>query len=427
MKTIAYTTAEELEAQAARPELEREELDKIVRIIFDEVKRKGDEAINKYTYHYDGVTLGSIVVDEQELSMAESQVSAELKAAIAVAKANIEAFHAAQARSLSRVETQKGVVCWEKKVGIEKVGLYVPGGSAPLFSSVLMLAIPARLAGCKEIVLCTPPRRDGTIHPAILYAAKLAGVTNVVKAGGIQAVAGMTYGTQSISKVYKIFGPGNQYVTAAKMQAFLNGVAIDMPAGPSEVMVVADGSSNPAFVASDLLSQAEHGADSQVLLVAYDDFDIEQLTSEIARQLEVLPRREVARKALDKSLIVKVKTDQDALDVINTYAPEHLIIATRGYRQLAEGVANAGSVFLGSYTPESAGDYASGTNHTLPTNGFAKAYSGLSLDSFTKSIFFQEISESGLQELGKAIEVMAENEQLFAHKNAVSLRLQSMK
>jgi histidinol dehydrogenase len=427
MKTIAYTTAEELEAQAARPELEREELDKIVRIIFDEVKRKGDEAINKYTYHYDGVTLGSIVVDEQELSMAESQVSAELKAAIAVAKANIEAFHAAQARSLSRVETQKGVVCWEKKVGIEKVGLYVPGGSAPLFSSVLMLAIPARLAGCKEIVLCTPPRRDGTIHPAILYAAKLAGVTNVVKAGGIQAVAGMTYGTQSISKVYKIFGPGNQYVTAAKMQAFLNGVAIDMPAGPSEVMVVADGSSNPAFVASDLLSQAEHGADSQVLLVAYDDFDIEQLTSEIARQLEVLPRREVARKALDKSLIVKVKTDQDALDVINTYAPEHLIIATRGYRQLAEGVANAGSVFLGSYTPESAGDYASGTNHTLPTNGFAKAYSGLSLDSFTKSIFFQEISESGLQELGKAIEVMAENEQLFAHKNAVSLRLKSMK
>lgn len=427
MKTIAYTTAEELEAQAARPELEREELDKIVRIIFDEVKRKGDEAINKYTYHYDGVTLGSIVVDEQELSMAESQVSAELKAAIAVAKANIEAFHAAQARRLSRVETQKGVVCWEKKVGIEKVGLYVPGGSAPLFSSVLMLAIPARLAGCKEIVLCTPPRRDGTIHPAILYAAKLAGVTNVVKAGGIQAVAGMTYGTQSISKVYKIFGPGNQYVTAAKMQAFLNGVAIDMPAGPSEVMVVADGSSNPAFVASDLLSQAEHGADSQVLLVAYDDFDIEQLTSEIARQLEVLPRREVARKALDKSLIVKVKTDQDALDVINTYAPEHLIIATRGYRQLAEGVVNAGSVFLGSYTPESAGDYASGTNHTLPTNGFAKAYSGLSLDSFTKSIFFQEISESGLQELGKAIEVMAENEQLFAHKNAVSLRLQSMK
>ena len=427
MKTIAYTTAEELEAQAARPELEREELDKIVRIIFDEVKRKGDEAINKYTYHYDGVTLGSIVVDEQELSMAESQVSAELKAAIAVAKANIEAFHAAQARRLSRVETQKGVVCWEKKVGIEKVGLYVPGGSAPLFSSVLMLAIPARLAGCKEIVLCTPPRRDGTIHPAILYAAKLAGVTNVVKAGGIQAVAGMTYGTQSISKVYKIFGPGNQYVTAAKMQAFLNGVAIDMPAGPSEVMVVADGSSNPAFVASDLLSQAEHGADSQVLLVAYDDFDIEQLTSEIARQLEVLPRREVARKALDKSLIVKVKTDQDALDVINTYAPEHLIIATRGYRQLAEGVANAGSVFLGSYTPESAGDYASGTNHTLPTNGFAKAYSGLSLDSFTKSIFFQEISESGLQELGKAIEVMAENEQLFAHKNAVSLRLKSMK
>lgn len=427
MKTIAYTTAEELEAQAARPELEREELDKIVRIIFDEVKRKGDEAINKYTYHYDGVTLGRIVVDEQELSMAESQVSAELKAAIAVAKANIEAFHAAQARSLSRVETQKGVVCWEKKVGIEKVGLYVPGGSAPLFSSVLMLAIPARLAGCKEIVLCTPPRRDGTIHPAILYAAKLAGVTNVVKAGGIQAVAGMTYGTQSISKVYKIFGPGNQYVTAAKMQAFLNGVAIDMPAGPSEVMVVADGSSNPAFVASDLLSQAEHGADSQVLLVAYDDFDIEQLTSEIARQLEVLPRREVARKALDKSLIVKVKTDQDALDVINTYAPEHLIIATRGYRQLAEGVANAGSVFLGSYTPESAGDYASGTNHTLPTNGFAKAYSGLSLDSFTKSIFFQEISESGLQELGKTIEVMAENEQLFAHKNAVSLRLKSMR
>jgi len=427
MKTITYSKGADFEQQIARPTMDREELDRIVRIIFDEVRRKGDEAISKYTYHYDGVTVDAIQVTQQELDAAEALVGEELKKAIAVAKQNIETFHASQAKASKKVETVSGVTCWERTVGIEKVGLYIPGGSAPLFSSVLMLAVPAKIAGCKEIVLCTPPRKDGSIDPAILYAAKLSGVTKVFKAGGIQAVAGMTYGTQSMPKVYKIFGPGNQYVTAAKMLAFMEGVAIDMPAGPSEVMVVADSTAVPRFVASDLLSQAEHGQDSQVILVAIDGLNLKEVEKELELQLSNLPRKAIAEKALAKSRIVTVNNEIEALEVANLYAPEHLIVSVKDYADFAQNVLNAGSVFLGNYTPESAGDYASGTNHTLPTNGFAKAYSGISLDSFTKKIFFQEISEAGIKNLGPTIEIMAETEKLSGHKNAVTLRLEYLK
>lgn len=427
MKTISYSKGADFEQQIARPTMDREELDRIVRIIFEEVKRKGDTAIGKYTYHYDGVNVDTILVSQQELDAADSLVSDDLKNAIKVAKQNIETFHASQAKNTDKVETQSGVTCWERTVGIEKVGLYIPGGSAPLFSSVLMLAVPARIAGCKEIVLCTPPRKDGSIDPAILYAAKLSGVTKIFKAGGIQAIAGMTYGTQSIPKVYKIFGPGNQYVTAAKMLAFMEGVAIDMPAGPSEVMVVADSTSVPRFVASDLLSQAEHGQDSQVILVAIDGMNLDEVKKELDLQLSTLPRKAIAEKALAKSRIVTVNNEIEALEVANIYAPEHLIVSVKNYADFAQNVVNAGSVFLGNYTPESAGDYASGTNHTLPTNGFARAYSGISLDSFTKKIFFQEIDVKGLQNLGPTIEIMAETEMLKGHKNAVTLRLEFLK
>lgn len=427
MKTISYSKSVDFEQQIARPTMDREELDKIVKIIFDEVKRKGDSAICKYTYHYDGVEIDTLQVSKDDLEAAEGLVSNELKEAISVAKQNIETFHASQARVSDKIETVSGVQCWERSVGIEKVGLYIPGGSAPLFSSVLMLALPAKIAGCKEIVLCTPPRKDGTIDPAILYAAKLSGVTKVFKAGGIQAIAGMTYGTQSIPKVYKIFGPGNQYVTAAKMLAFMEGVAIDMPAGPSEVMVVADETAIPRFVASDLLSQAEHGADSQVILVAIEGLNLTEVEKELEGQLSSLPRKAIAEKSLAKSRIVTVSSEIEALEVSNLYAPEHLIVSVKNYASFAQKVVNAGSVFLGNYTPESAGDYASGTNHTLPTNGFAKAYSGISLDSFMKKIFFQEITEKGIQNLGPTIEVMAENEQLNGHKNAVTLRLEYLK
>lgn len=427
MKTISYSKGADFEQQIARPTMDREELDRIVRIIFEEVKRKGDTAIGKYTYHYDGVKIDAILVSQQELDAADSLVSDDLKNAIKVAKQNIETFHASQAKNTDKVETQSGVTCWERTVGIEKVGLYIPGGSAPLFSSVLMLAVPARIAGCKEIVLCTPPRKDGSIDPAILYAAKLSGVTKIFKAGGIQAIAGMTYGTQSIPKVYKIFGPGNQYVTAAKMLAFMEGVAIDMPAGPSEVMVVADSTSVPRFVASDLLSQAEHGQDSQVILVAIDGMNLDEVKKELDLQLSTLPRKAIAEKALAKSRIVTVNNEIEALEVANIYAPEHLIVSVKNYADFAQNVVNAGSVFLGNYTPESAGDYASGTNHTLPTNGFARAYSGISLDSFTKKIFFQEIDVKGIQNLGPTIEIMAETEMLKGHKNAVTLRLEFLK
>lgn len=424
MEKIIYTNAAELEALIARPSMDRESLDKIVRIIFDEVYRKGDAAINKYTYFYDGVTMSDLRVSQEVIDASEQLVDDALKAAMAIAKENIEKFHGAQLLQGSKVETTSGVTCWEKSVGIEKVGLYIPGGSAPLFSSVLMLAVPARLAGCREIVLCTPPQKDGLINPAILYAAKLAGVTKVFKAGGIQAIAGMTYGTESIPKVYKIFGPGNQYVTAAKMAAFSEGVAIDMPAGPSEVMVVADDSAIPSFVAADLLSQAEHGEDSQVILVSIAGAKLTEIEEELQKQLQSLPRKEIAQKALDKSRIVIAQNEQEALTIINMYAPEHLILSVGNSNYFAQNVVNAGSVFIGNFTPESAGDYASGTNHTLPTNGFAKSYGGISVESFTKKIFFQEITRDGIQNLGKVIEVMAENEQLIGHKRGVSIRLE---
>lgn len=424
MEKIIYTNAAELEALIARPSMDRESLDKIVRIIFDEVFRKGDAAINKYTYFYDGVTMSDLRVSQEEIDASEQLVDETLKAAMAIAKENIEKFHGAQLLQGSKVETTSGVTCWEKSVGIEKVGLYIPGGSAPLFSSVLMLAVPARLAGCREIVLCTPPQKDGLINPAILYAAKLAGVTKVFKAGGIQAIAGMTYGTESIPKVYKIFGPGNQYVTAAKMAAFSEGVAIDMPAGPSEVMVVADDSAIPSFVAADLLSQAEHGEDSQVVLVSIAGAKLTEIEEELQKQLQSLPRKEIAQKALEKSRIVIAQNEQEALTIINMYAPEHLILSVGNSDYFAQNVVNAGSVFIGNFTPESAGDYASGTNHTLPTNGFAKSYGGISVESFTKKIFFQEITRDGIQNLGKVIEVMAENEQLIGHKRGVSIRLE---
>lgn len=424
MEKIIYTNAAELEALIARPSMDRESLDKIVRIIFDEVFRKGDAAINKYTYFYDGVTMSDLRVSQEEIDASEQLVDETLKAAMAIAKENIEKFHGAQLLQGSKLETTSGVTCWEKSVGIEKVGLYIPGGSAPLFSSVLMLAVPARLAGCREIVLCTPPQKDGRINPAILYAAKLAGVTKVFKAGGIQAIAGMTYGTESIPKVYKIFGPGNQYVTAAKMAAFSEGVAIDMPAGPSEVMVVADDSAIPSFVAADLLSQAEHGEDSQVILVSIAGAKLTEIEEELQKQLQSLPRKEIAQKALEKSRIVIAQNEQEALTIINMYAPEHLILSVGNSNYFAQNVVNAGSVFIGNFTPESAGDYASGTNHTLPTNGFAKSYGGISVESFTKKIFFQEITRDGIQNLGKVIEVMAENEQLIGHKRGVSIRLE---
>lgn len=424
MEKIIYTNAAELEALIARPSMDRESLDKIVRIIFDEVYRKGDAAINKYTYFYDGVTMSDLRVSQEEIDASEQLVDETLKAAMAIAKENIEKFHGAQLLQGSKVETTSGVTCWEKSVGIEKVGLYIPGGSAPLFSSVLMLAVPARLAGCREIVLCTPPQKDGLINPAILYAAKLAGVTKVFKAGGIQAIGGMTYGTESIPKVYKIFGPGNQYVTAAKMAAFSEGVAIDMPAGPSEVMVVADDSAIPSFVAADLLSQAEHGEDSQVVLVSIAGAKLTEIEEELQEQLQSLPRKEIAQKALEKSRIVIVQNEQEALTIINMYAPEHLILSVGNSDYFAQNVVNAGSVFIGNFTPESAGDYASGTNHTLPTNGYAKSYGGISVESFTKKIFFQEITQDGIQNLGKVIEVMAENEQLIGHMRGVSIRLE---
>ena len=367
--------------------------------------------------------LASLAVSEEEQQEAENLVSEDLKAAIRLAKQNIETFHAAQRFEGKKVQTQPGVTCWQKAVAIEKVGLYIPGGTAPLSSTVLMLAVPARIAGCKEIVLCTPPGRDGKVHPAVLFAAKVAGVNRIFKAGGIQAIAAMAYGTESVPKVYKIFGPGNQYVTAAKQLVSLRDVAIDMPAGPSEVEVLADETANPIFVAADLLSQAEHGVDSQAILIT-TSVELQQAVKvEVERQLALLPRKEIAEKSLANSKLIVVDSMTEAIELTNAYAPEHLIIETEDYLSVAERIVNAGSVFLGSLTPESAGDYASGTNHTLPTNGYAKAYSGVSLDSFIRKITFQEIKPEGLNIIGPAIELMAANEQLDAHKNAVSVRL----
>ncbi|WP_296123114.1 histidinol dehydrogenase [uncultured Bacteroides sp.] len=409
-----------------RPVMNTENLFDTVRNVIDRVRSEGDRAVLDYEEKFDKVVLASLAVSEEEQKEAENLVSEDLKAAIRLAKQNIETFHAAQRFEGKKVQTQPGVTCWQKAVAIEKVGLYIPGGTAPLFSTVLMLAVPARIAGCREIVLCTPPGRDGKVHPAVLFAAKVAGVSKIFKAGGIQAIAAMAYGTESVPKVYKIFGPGNQYVTAAKQLVSLRDVAIDMPAGPSEVEVLADETANPVFVAADLLSQAEHGVDSQAMLITTSARLQQAVKVEVERQLALLPRKEIAEKSLANSKLIVVNSMEEAVELTNAYAPEHLIIETADYMSVAECIVNAGSVFLGSLTPESAGDYASGTNHTLPTNGYAKAYSGVSLDSFIRKVTFQEIKPEGLSIIGPAIEVMAANEQLDAHKNAVTVRLRQL-
>lgn len=429
MEVIKYPSREEWAELVKRPALDVTTLFDTVRTVLDEVRKEGDAAVIRYEEKFDKInpaTFTALQVSEVELQEAEDLVSDDLKQAICQAKENIEIFHASQRFVGKKVETTPGVTCWQKAVAIEKVGLYVPGGTAPLFSTVLMLAIPARIAGCKEIVLCTPPNREGKVHPAILFAAKVAGVSKIFKAGGIQAIAAMAYGTQSVPKVYKIFGPGNQYVTAAKQLVSLKEVAIDMPAGPSEVEVIADESANPAFIAADFLSQAEHGVDSQAMLVTASEGIVEPVKQAIQEQLEQLPRKEITEKSLSHSRIVVLKSTEEVVDFTNLYAPEHLIIQTTNYVEIAEQVENAGSVFMGYYTPESAGDYASGTNHTLPTNGYAKAYSGVNLDSFIKKITFQEITASGIKLLGNTIRTMAANEQLDAHKNAVTIRLNTL-
>ena len=427
MKKILYPNQAEWAEILKRPVLNMETLRGTVCEVLDKVKAEGDKAVIEYEERFDKVKLESLAVTDEEMKEAEAQVPIELKVAILLAQRNIYTFHKKQKFEGKKVETMEGVTCWQKAVGIEKVGLYIPGGTAPLFSTVLMLAVPARVAGCKEIVLCTPPNKEGKIHPAILYAAQVSGVNKIFKAGGVQAIGAMAYGTESVPKVYKIFGPGNQYVMAAKQQVSLHDVAIDMPAGPSEVEVIADETANPAFVAADLLSQAEHGVDSQVVLITTSEKLLDEVEYEVQHQLSRLPRWQMAEKSLANSKLILVKDMEEAIAMTNEYAPEHLIIETSNYMELAEKVVNAGSVFLGSYTPESAGDYASGTNHTLPTNGYAKAYSGVSLDSFIRKITFQEINREGIQNIGPAIEVMAANEQLDAHKNAVSVRLASLK
>ena len=427
MKIIRYPEPAQWEELLRRPALDVATLNDTVRTVLQEVRTRGDEAVKDFEERFDHVRLDSLSVSEAEWAEAETLVSEELKEALRQAHANIEKFHAAQRFESRPVTVTEGVTCWQKYVPIEKVGLYIPGGTAPLFSTVLMLATPARIAGCGEIVLCTPPNREGKIHPAILYAARVAGVSKIFKAGGVQAIGAMAYGTESVPKVYKIFGPGNQYVTAAKQQVSLHDVAIDMPAGPSEVEVLADETSRADFVAADLLSQAEHGVDSQVLLVTTSETLIPQVVAEVERQLAQLPRQEITSRALESSKIILVRDRAEALALTNRYAPEHLIIETADYLELAQGVVNAGSVFLGSYTPESAGDYASGTNHTLPTNGYATAYSGVNLDSYHRKITFQELTPEGVRRIGRTVEVMAANEHLDAHKNAMTLRLNSLK
>lgn len=427
MEKIINPVRQEWAKLLARPKFNNDDLVKICKDIFAEVMRDGDKALAKYTLRFDRVSLENIAVTEEEFDRAEQAVGEELKEAIREAKRNIEAFHILQKPAPCEYVNSHGFRCWQEAKGIEKVGLYIPGGSAPLFSTVLMLAVPARIAGCREIILCTPPNRAGAVEPAILWTARLCGVTRVYKVGGVQAIGAMTLGTETVPQVYKIFGPGNQYVTAAKQLACNFGVAIDMPAGPSEVMVVADRSANPAFIAADLLSQAEHGPDSQVVLVTPDAGILPEVEQELEAQLAVLPRKEIAVKALANSKFVVLANIEQCMELVNEYAPEHLILCVEDYREQAKCVVNAGSVFLGNYSPESAGDYASGTNHTLPTNGYAKAYSGVNLDAFIKKITFQEISREGLGYLGRTIEIMAENEQLFAHKNAVTLRITNEK
>ena len=427
MKTILNPAQKDWSSILQRPTKTVDDIEATVNQVFGDVQKNGDTAANKYTQLFDGVTLANNLVSSSEIEEAKKLISSELKEAIITAQKNITAFHLAQKTTKVFVETTNGVECWQEKRPIQKVGLYIPGGTAPLFSTVLMLAIPAQIAGCKEIVLCSPPNKEGKIHPAILFAANLCGVTKIIKVGGIQAVAGLTFGTKAIPQVYKIFGPGNQFVTVAKQLATKYGVAIDMPAGPSELLVVADDSAKASYVASDLLSQAEHGADSQVILVSTSQKLIDEVAIEIENQLKELPRIEIAKKAIENSKSILMANDEIALALINEYGPEHFIVCTNNNNYYIDNIANAGSVFIGNYTPESAGDYASGTNHTLPTNGFSKAYSGVNLDSFTKSITFKKISKEGIQNIGNAIEIMAEAEGLQAHKNAVTIRLKDLK
>lgn len=426
MKVFRYPTEHEWKPLMERERVDLETLQRIVKNILDDVKSMGDGAVLSYEEKFDKVCLDSLLVSRQEMNDAEKCVSEELKKAMQTAKQNIKTFHEAQRTTVKKVETTPGVVCWQKAVPIEKVGLYIPGGTAPLFSTVLMLAVPASLAGCKEIVLCTPPDEKGNVNSAILYAAKIAGVNKVFKVGGVQAIGAMAYGTETITKVYKIFGPGNLYVMAAKQQVSLCDVAIDMPAGPSEVVVLADDKAKPDFVAADLLSQTEHGADSQAILITTSEKLLKQVQKEVACRLECLPRKTLAMQSLECSRLILVKTMDEAVRMVNEYAPEHLIIETEDCDVVADRIVNAGSVFLGAYTPESAGDYASGTNHTLPTNGYAKAYSGVNLDSFMRKITFQKISKEGICNIGPTIEIMAANEQLDAHKNAVQVRLETL-
>ena len=427
MKTlIKYPVKSIWETILERPTQSVEAIESIVNEVFLAVKQEGDSAIIRYTKQFDKVDLNSLYVSQNEIDNASKLISKDLQSAIGQAKSNIEVFHNAQKTAKVDVETQQGVRCWQEKRPIESVGLYIPGGTAPLFSTVLMLAIPATLAGCKNIVLCTPPNSQGAIAKEILYTAALCGITTILKVGGIQAVAGLTFGTSSIPKVSKIFGPGNQYVTVAKQLATKFGVAIDMPAGPSELLIMADKNANPAFIASDLLSQAEHGIDSQVVLVSTDEKLLLETDHQIRIQTQYLERKSIIEKALENKKLILVDSDQEAVDLINFYGPEHYIICTENNPFFVENVINAGSVFIGKYTPESAGDYASGTNHTLPTNGYAKAYSGVNLDSFLKNITFQEITKEGLKNIGNTIELMAEAEGLMAHKNAVTIRLKSI-
>ena len=426
MRIIKYPSRNDWKEIIERPHLDVSQPNATVANVLQDIQVKGDEAVKFYEEKFDHVQLSSLAVSQEEMEEAESLVSQDLKDALILAHANISRFHESQKFDGKPIETCPGVCCWQKSVAIEKVGLYIPGGTAPLFSTVLMLATPAKIAGCKEIVLCTSPNREGKVHPAILMAAQIAGVDKIFKCGGVQAIGAMAYGTESIPKVYKIFGPGNQYVMAAKQQVSLHDVAIDMPAGPSEVCVIADETSNPVFVAADLLSQAEHGTDSQALLITTSEQMLHQVEEETLKQLELLPRKEIAKQSLDNSRFVLVKDDNEAMQLSNAYAPEHLIIATSNWEQMAQMVVNAGSVFLGEYACESAGDYASGTNHTLPTHGYALAYNGVNLDSYIRKVTFQHLSADGIRSIGKAVEVMAENEQLDAHKNAMTVRIQQI-
>lgn len=426
MQIIKYPEKEIWANLLTRPTARLKDIEKKVKPILKKVKKKGDKALLSYALEFDKAILTDLLVKEEEIEEAKKMISKPLKQAIAKAYKNIEKFHLAQKEKFKPISTMQGITCWRKSVAIQKVGFYIPGGTAPLFSTVLMLGIPAKIAGCEQVVMATPPNREGKIHPAILYTADLVGVSRIIKAGGAQAVGALAYGTSHTPRVYKIFGPGNQYVTAAKQLVAKQGIAIDMPAGPSEVAILADETANPSFLAADLLSQAEHGVDSQTILVTTSEDIIQKVAIELLDQLEKLPRKEMARISIANSRCFLMRNKEEALDLLNEYAPEHLIIATQDAAELAEKVINAGSVFLGNYTPEAVGDYASGTNHTLPTNGFARAYSGVSLDSFVKKITFQQITEEGIKNIGEVVEVMAEAEMLTAHKEAISVRLRHL-